>query len=105
MLLEELIAEEQRITSPTSYAKASVSFAGIVSQFFFPQSVSPLTMNERRRGKKCYSALNCWGTCLGHFTAEHVAGCLILTRYHGQNKWLYKREAKPIRHGLITHLI
>lgn len=32
MLLEEFIAEEQRITSPISYAKAHVSFAGIVSQ-------------------------------------------------------------------------
>jgi hypothetical protein len=50
MLLEEFIADEQRITSPTSYAKASVSFAGIVSQFLFPKCNS--SHHERKEKRK-----------------------------------------------------
>jgi hypothetical protein len=50
MLLEEFIADEQRITSPTSYAKASVQFAGAVSRFLFPKSNS--SGHERKEEKK-----------------------------------------------------
>lgn len=51
--------------------------------FFFFQSVIPSdreTKGEEERN--AIPALNCWGTCtppLGHFTAEHAAGCPIVT--------------------------
>ena len=58
MLLQEFIAEEQRTTSPTSYAKASVLFAGVVSQFPFSNSnSSDHEPKERKEMLFCFELL------------------------------------------------
>jgi hypothetical protein len=67
MLLEEFIADEQRITSPTSYAKASVQFAGAVSRFLFPKSNS--SDHERKEEKK--EMLFCF-ELLGHIRFKTI---------------------------------
>jgi hypothetical protein len=67
MLLEEFIADEQRITSPTSYAKASVQFAGAVSRFLFPKSNS--SGHERKEEKK--EMLFCF-ELLGHIRFKTI---------------------------------
>lgn len=79
MLLEEFIADEQRITSPTSYAKASAPFAGAVSRFLFPKSIS--SDHERKEERK--EMLFCF-ELLGHMPWSFY--CLACCQMSHTNK-------------------